>query len=59
MPRDLRRYRRLHVTAVKPNYVEAINLLGEPDRRGTKLRASQIAANGHRLLELTGRRSLR
>jgi D-beta-D-heptose 7-phosphate kinase/D-beta-D-heptose 1-phosphate adenosyltransferase len=52
--RDLRRYRRLDVTAVKPNYVEAINLLGEPDQRGTKLRASQIAANGQRLLELTG-----
>jgi D-beta-D-heptose 7-phosphate kinase/D-beta-D-heptose 1-phosphate adenosyltransferase len=52
--RDLRRYRRLDVTVVKPNYVEAINLLGEPDQRGTKLRASQIAANGERLLELTG-----
>jgi D-beta-D-heptose 7-phosphate kinase / D-beta-D-heptose 1-phosphate adenosyltransferase len=52
--RDLRRYRRLHVTAVKPNYVEAINLLGEPDRRGTRLRTAQIAANGDRLLELTG-----
>jgi D-beta-D-heptose 7-phosphate kinase / D-beta-D-heptose 1-phosphate adenosyltransferase len=52
--RDLRRYRRLDVTAVKPNYVEAINLLGEPDQRGTRLRASQIAANGQRLLELTG-----
>ncbi len=52
--RDLRRYRRLHVTAVKPNYVEAINLLGEPDQRGTRLRAAQIAANADRLLELTG-----
>ena len=54
--RDLRRYRRLDVTAVKPNYVEAINLLGEPDQRGTKLRVAQIAANGERLLDATGAR---
>jgi D-beta-D-heptose 7-phosphate kinase/D-beta-D-heptose 1-phosphate adenosyltransferase len=54
--RDLRRYRRLDVTAVKPNYVEAISLLGEPDQRGTKLRVAQIAANGERLLEATGAR---
>jgi len=52
--RDLRRYRRLHVTAVKPNYVEAISLLGEPDQRGTRLRTAQIASNADRLLELTG-----
>ena len=54
--RDLRRYRRLDVTAVKPNYVEAISLLGEPDQRGTKLRVAQIAANGARLLDATGAR---
>ena len=54
--RDLRRYRRLDVTAVKPNYVEAISLLGEPDQRGTKLRVAQIASNGQRLLEATGAR---
>ena len=52
--RELRRYRRLHVTAVKPNYVEAINLLGEPDQRGTRMRTAQIASNADRLLELTG-----
>ena len=52
--RDLRRYRRLGATAVKPNYVEAIGLLGEPDQRGTKLRVAQMAANGERLLDVTG-----
>ncbi len=54
--RDLRRYRRLAVTAVKPNYAEAVRLLGAPDRRGTRLRAAQIAESGERLLELTGAR---
>lgn len=52
--RDLRRYRRLPVTAVKPNYAEAIGLLGEAAQRGPKLRAAQIAANRDRILELTG-----
>ena len=52
--RDLRRYRRLDVTAVKPNYAEAIGLLGEPDQRGTKMRVAQVAANGERLLDVTG-----
>jgi D-beta-D-heptose 7-phosphate kinase/D-beta-D-heptose 1-phosphate adenosyltransferase len=52
--RDLRRYRRLPVTAVKPNYAEAIGLLGEAPQRGAKLRVAQIAANRERLLELTG-----
>ena len=52
--RDLRRYRRLGATAVKPNYVEAIGLLGEPDQRGTKVRVAQMAANGQRLLDVTG-----
>ena len=44
--RDLRRYRRLAVTAVKPNYGEAVSLLGAPDWRGTRLRAAQIAESG-------------
>jgi D-beta-D-heptose 7-phosphate kinase/D-beta-D-heptose 1-phosphate adenosyltransferase len=52
--RDLRRYRRLEATAVKPNYLEAIGLLGEPDQRGTMMRVAQIAANGQRLLDVTG-----
>jgi D-beta-D-heptose 7-phosphate kinase/D-beta-D-heptose 1-phosphate adenosyltransferase len=52
--RDLRRYRRLAVTAVKPNYAEAVGLLGEASVRGTSQRAAQIASNSERLLELTG-----
>lgn len=52
--RDLRRYRRLGVTAVKPNYAEAIGLLGEAARRGSALRAAQVGAGAERLLELTG-----
>jgi D-beta-D-heptose 7-phosphate kinase/D-beta-D-heptose 1-phosphate adenosyltransferase len=52
--RDLRRYRRLPVTAVKPNYGEAVRLLGEPEQRGTKARSAQVGAAGERLLEITG-----
>jgi D-beta-D-heptose 7-phosphate kinase / D-beta-D-heptose 1-phosphate adenosyltransferase len=52
--RDLRRYRRLAVTAVKPNYAEAVGLLGDAAEQGTTRRAAQIAASGERLLELTG-----
>jgi D-beta-D-heptose 7-phosphate kinase / D-beta-D-heptose 1-phosphate adenosyltransferase len=54
--RDLRRYRRLAPTAVKPNYLEAVRLLGEPELRGSKARAMQIGSSGERLLELTGAR---
>ena len=54
--RDLRRYRRLPVTAVKPNYGEAMRLLGEPERRGSKERALQVASLADRLLEATGAR---
>jgi D-beta-D-heptose 7-phosphate kinase/D-beta-D-heptose 1-phosphate adenosyltransferase len=54
--RDLRRYRRLPVTAVKPNYAEAIGLLGDAEQRGTRRRALQIGSSGERLLELTGAR---
>ena len=54
--RDLRRYRRLGPTAVKPNYLEAVRLLGEPEQRGSRARAMQIGSSGERLLELTGAR---
>lgn len=54
--RDLRRYRRLPVTAVKPNYAEAIRLLGEREMHGSRARALQVGAAGDRLLELTGAR---
>ncbi len=54
--RDLDRYRRLDVTAVKPNYREAVRLLGERELRGSEARVRQIGTNGERLLELTGAR---
>jgi D-beta-D-heptose 7-phosphate kinase/D-beta-D-heptose 1-phosphate adenosyltransferase len=52
--RDPRRFRRLNVTAVKPNYAEAVRLLGEPETRGTEPRISQVGPSGNRLLDLTG-----
>src|SRR5205085_4038876 len=54
--RDPARYRRLPVTAVKPNYAEAIRLLGEHERRGSRERALQIGSAGDRLLAITGAR---
>lgn len=54
--RDPARYRRLPVTAVKPNYAEAVRLLGEPERRGPRERALQVGAAGERLLRRTGAR---
>jgi D-beta-D-heptose 7-phosphate kinase/D-beta-D-heptose 1-phosphate adenosyltransferase len=54
--RDLARYRRLEVTAVKPNYGEAVRLLGERELRGTDARVHQIGTNGDRLLAHTGAR---
>ncbi|HWC31732.1 MAG TPA: bifunctional ADP-heptose synthase [Actinomycetota bacterium] len=52
--KDLRRYRRVHATAVKPNYEEAVRLLGEHEVRGLDARAEQLTDRGDRLLELTG-----
>jgi D-beta-D-heptose 7-phosphate kinase/D-beta-D-heptose 1-phosphate adenosyltransferase len=54
--RDLGRYRRLAITAVKPNYGEAVRLLGERELRGTEARVRQIGSQGERLLDLTGAR---
>jgi D-beta-D-heptose 7-phosphate kinase/D-beta-D-heptose 1-phosphate adenosyltransferase len=54
--RDLRAYRQVGVTAVKPNYHEAVSLLGESERDGERVRTQQIAAGADRLLELTGAR---
>jgi D-beta-D-heptose 7-phosphate kinase / D-beta-D-heptose 1-phosphate adenosyltransferase len=54
--RDPRRYRRLQPTAVKPNYGEAMRLLGEPEQREPRQRAAQVGSNGERLLSLTGAR---
>jgi|tagenome__1003787_1003787.scaffolds.fasta_scaffold20980230_3 D-beta-D-heptose 7-phosphate kinase/D-beta-D-heptose 1-phosphate adenosyltransferase len=54
--KDLRRFRPVGVTAVKPNYGEACQLLGEPERRGTRARAAQVGMAGDRLLDVTGAR---
>lgn len=51
--RQLAAYRDVGVTAVKPNYAEAIQLLGLP-RLEDRQRLDQIAAQGERLLQLTG-----
>ncbi|HEX8939879.1 MAG TPA: D-glycero-beta-D-manno-heptose 1-phosphate adenylyltransferase [Candidatus Limnocylindrales bacterium] len=54
--RDLAGYRRVGVTAVKPNYAEAVRLLGELPHAGVRERVAQVAAGGERLLELTNAR---
>ncbi len=54
--KDLRRYRDVGVTAVKPNYGEALALLGERELDEQRVRLQQIASNAPRLLELTGAR---
>ncbi|MDQ3870195.1 MAG: D-glycero-beta-D-manno-heptose 1-phosphate adenylyltransferase, partial [Chloroflexota bacterium] len=54
--KDLRRYRRVGVTVVKPNYAEAVGLLGDQQVEGVRVRLQQVAANGKRLLRLTGAR---
>ncbi|HEX5828194.1 MAG TPA: PfkB family carbohydrate kinase, partial [Candidatus Limnocylindrales bacterium] len=54
--KDLRRYRPVGVTAVKPNYGECCRLLGEPELRGTRARAAQVGMAGDRLLDVTGAR---
>jgi D-beta-D-heptose 7-phosphate kinase/D-beta-D-heptose 1-phosphate adenosyltransferase len=47
-------YRRLGVTAVKPNYDEVVQLLGIGRFEEVGRRADQIARQGQRILELTG-----
>jgi D-beta-D-heptose 7-phosphate kinase/D-beta-D-heptose 1-phosphate adenosyltransferase len=54
--RDLRRYARVGATAVKPNYAEAVRLLGERELPDPGARAAQVGSQGERLLELTGAR---
>jgi len=54
--RDPRRYRRVGVTAVKPNYAETARLLGEPEGGDGRSRTQQLSLVGDRLLELTGAR---
>lgn len=52
--RDLVAYRDVGVTAVKPNYEEAMRLLGPRALGRSRLRADAIAPHGDKLLELTG-----
>lgn len=51
---DLLAYRGIEVTAIKPNYEEAIRLLGPRAVGRSRLRADAVAPHGERLLELTG-----
>jgi D-beta-D-heptose 7-phosphate kinase / D-beta-D-heptose 1-phosphate adenosyltransferase len=51
--KDLRRYREVGVTVAKPNYAEALQLLGERGHDGARARTGQIAAAAGRLLDLT------
>jgi D-beta-D-heptose 7-phosphate kinase/D-beta-D-heptose 1-phosphate adenosyltransferase len=47
-------YRQLRPTAVKPNWGEALQLLGAGELDGVSERADGIAEQGDRILELTG-----
>ena len=49
-------YRDVGVTAIKPNYEQALQLLAQRAPRGAADRASLMARYGDRLLELTGAR---
>ncbi len=49
-------YRSLDVTAVKPNYTEAVQLLDAYRLDEPALRVAQMTAEGQRLLDLTGAR---
>lgn len=51
-------YRRLRPTAVKPNYAEALRLLGERPAGDPRARVDQMVSHGERLLSLTGARSV-
>ena len=52
--KDPRRFRTLRPTAVKPNYVEACDLLDEPPLADAHRRPQQVAAAAGRLLEACG-----
>jgi D-beta-D-heptose 7-phosphate kinase/D-beta-D-heptose 1-phosphate adenosyltransferase len=54
--KDLKRFRRLGPTAVKPNHRQALALLGSTSAREAEDRAETIEANGERLLRETGAR---
>src|SRR5438270_866336 len=48
--RDLRLYRRTGATVAKPNYAEAVALLGEPAAEGSRARMQQIVGGAAQLL---------
>ena len=52
--KDLAAYRHVGVTAVKPNYGEAVRLLGLDAVEGAKARAEMMAEHGSRVLDITG-----
>lgn len=52
--KDLLRYRDVGITAVKPNYGEAVRLAALPELSGTRPRLHQVAELGPRLLEMVG-----
>ncbi len=54
--KQLSAYRHVSVTAVKPNYNQAVQLLGIPKLTEPSVRVDQIAAYQGRILELTGAR---
>jgi D-beta-D-heptose 7-phosphate kinase/D-beta-D-heptose 1-phosphate adenosyltransferase len=51
---NLRAFKSIGVTAVKPNYLEAIRLLGLRETPPGSKRATTLATYGERLLDLTG-----
>lgn len=52
--KDLTAYREVGITAIKPNYDEAVRLLGAQRHEATGDRVEQMAALGDRLLDLAG-----
>jgi D-beta-D-heptose 7-phosphate kinase / D-beta-D-heptose 1-phosphate adenosyltransferase len=54
--RDLRAWARCAPSAVKPNYLEAVRLLGLAELHDAQARAIQVGAHGRRLLEITAAR---
>lgn len=52
--KDLGAYRRVRPSVAKPNYDEAVRLLGLPELSGERARAQQIFSSAGRLLKLTG-----
>ena len=54
--KDLAAYRRAGLTAVKPNYEEALTLIGRRGQAASGARADEIVGWGDRILKVTGAR---